>query len=183
MVSIRPAEVVDYPSIVDYFRSGSDAFLSGMGVERSKLPDRDVWLKLLGENHELPIERKNLYYLIWFVNDEPIGHSNINKIIFGDEAYMHLHMWKPDVRTKGYGFKLINQCLPEYFNTFNLKRLWCEPYALNPAPNKTLKRAGFTLIKTYDTIPGLISFHQPVNRWCMTRDEFNQIHPPDNSPI
>lgn len=175
MISIRPAEVQDYKFIVDYFRTGSDDFLSGMGVERSKLPERDAWLQLLSDNHELPLEQRTLYYIIWMVDNEPIGHSNINKIIFAEEAYMHLHMWRSDVRTRGYGLQLINQCLPQYFKIFRLQRLWCEPYGLNAAPNKTLKKAGFSLVKTYDTIPGWISFHQPVNRWCMTREQFDQL--------
>lgn len=171
-IGVRLAIPQDYPFIVDYFRNSDDQFLLGMGVERSKLPERESWIKLLSENHVRPIEEKDFYYVIWLYDGQPIGHSNINKIIFQDEAYMHLHMWRSEVRAKGIGIELVKRSVPFYFRDFKLKKLWCEPYALNPAPNKTLRKLGFELMKTYDTIPGWISFHQPVNRWCLTEESF-----------
>jgi [ribosomal protein S5]-alanine N-acetyltransferase len=85
---------------------------------------------------------------------------------------MHLHMWQSDIRKRGYGLELVRQCLPFYFDTFNLKNLFCEPYALNAAPNKTLKKLGFEFLKEYETVPGAISFLQPVNRWRLSENRF-----------
>jgi [ribosomal protein S5]-alanine N-acetyltransferase len=68
------------------------------------------------------------------------------------------------------GLELVKLSIPYYFNKFNLKKLYCEPYALNTAPNKTLKKSGFSFVKEYETIPGWISFHQPVRRWCMNAE-------------
>lgn len=166
-LSVRPAEEKDYPNIVDYFLNGSEQFLNGMGVDHLKLPKRDVWLKALYDNHRKPIEERNIFYVIWLLDGEPIGHSNVNKIIFEEEAYLHLHMWRADKRQTGNGLELMKLSIPWYFNNFRLKKLYCEPYALNPAPNKTLPKLGFEFIKRYETIPGLISFQQPVNRWCL----------------
>ena len=62
--------------------------------------------------------------------------------------------------------------LPFFFENFKLKKLYCEPYALNAAPNKTLTKAGFNFVKKYSTIPGSISFEQEVNQWEMSYDSF-----------
>jgi RimJ/RimL family protein N-acetyltransferase len=171
-IQTRLAREEDYPFIVDYFQNGDETFHRGMGVDRSKLPAREDWLRLLYDNHHRAPEKKDFFYVIWLHNHEAIGHSNINKIVFGEEAYMHLHMWRSDVRAQGLGFELVKMSIPYYFSHFNLETLWCEPYALNPAPNKTLKKLGFELVKTYDTIPGWISFHQPVNRWRLDKETF-----------
>jgi [ribosomal protein S5]-alanine N-acetyltransferase len=180
MISVRLATVEDYTSIVDYFRSGDEEFHLAMGVDSSKLPSRDEWLKLLHENHKQPLERKSFFYVIWMYNNEPIGHSNINKIVFGDEAYTHLHMWRKDIRQSGLGMQFMKLSIPFYFRRFELKNLFCEPYARNEAPNKTLKKLGFDFEREYQTIPGWISFHQPVNRWCMSRQRFDELYSSHN---
>jgi RimJ/RimL family protein N-acetyltransferase len=174
-IGVRVADRNDYKSIVDYFLAGSDSFLLGMGVAREKLPDRVSWLRLLAENHEAKLQDKSFFYVIWTFQGEAIGHSNINKIVFGEEAYAHLHMWRSDIRGSGLGYVLMKSSLPYYFETFQLKNLFCEPYALNPAPNKTLKKLGFDFIRQYETTPGWISFVQPVNRWVMDVAKYNDL--------
>jgi [ribosomal protein S5]-alanine N-acetyltransferase len=174
IISVKPAEPDHYDRIVDYFLSADEKFLDQMGVDPKKLPARESWIKVLHENHSKRLHEKTIFYVIWCVDGMPVGHSNINKIIFGEEAYMHLHMWKPDTRNSGLGFQLLKRSIPFYFNEFKLKNLFCEPYALNPAPNKTLKKLGFEFVKAYETIPGVISFLQPVNRWCLSSNKFRE---------
>lgn len=177
-ISVSPAKPEHYPFIVDYFVNGDAKFLNGMGVDPKKLPSRQSWLATLYENHARPYKDKNIFYVIWHLDEKPIGHSNINKIIFGQEAYMHLHMWLADTRQQGLGQELVKQSLPYYFKEFQLQNLFCEPYALNPGPNKTLKKLGFDFIKEYETIPGLISFQQPVNRWCLSASRYRELFDP-----
>lgn len=165
--SIRPADQNDLEHVVDYFLNADKSFLRGMGVDPDKLLNKEEWLTLLSNDQNKDIENRSFFYLIWLLKKKPVGHSNINKIKFGEEAYMHLHLWRDDKREKGIGFEFMKLCLPYFLTTFKLKRLYCEPYALNPAPNKMLKKLGFDFIKQYETIPGWINFHQPVNCWCM----------------
>ena len=89
---------------------------------------------------------------------------------------MHLHMWREDIRKSGLGFELMKNSIPYYFEIFQLKHLFCEPYALNIAPNKTLKKLGFDFIRQYETVPGWISFNQPVNRWVMDVGKYTMIY-------
>jgi len=171
-LAVRESTINDLEKIVDYFLKADKDFLIGMGVDIAKLPAKMEWMNMLLENHQQSIETKKFYYITWLLNDEAIGHSNINKINFGQEAYMHLHVWQRQHRQKGEGLKLFQMTLPFYFNVFKLKYLYCEPSATNPAPNKVLEKLGFDFIKTYDTTPGWINFYQTVNRWCLTKEKF-----------
>lgn len=175
ILSVRPLELNDHASIVDYFLNSDKDFLRAMGVDTSKLPSRHEWIELLNSDFPLPLKQKNFFYLIWLLDGKAIGHSNINKIIFGSEAYMHLHLWQGQTRQRGMGVQLVRKTLPFYFDTFKLKYLYCEPSASNPAPNRTLQKAGFKFIKSYDTTPGWINFYQTVNRWCMTEQKFRDL--------
>jgi len=171
-LSVRQLKICDFEKIVDYFLNADNDFLFMMGVDLTKLPSKEDWLKLLSEEYQKPIKYKSFFYIIWELNGTPVGHSNINKINFGEEAHMHLHLWRDITRQKGVGFEFIKMSLPYYFDNFKLQRLYCEPYALNPEPNKILKKLGFNFIKNYDTTPGWINFHQSVNRWCLDYEKY-----------
>ena len=109
--------------------------------------------------------KKKGYAVIWEVNGKSIGHSNLNPVEYGDHGYMHLHIWQPEYRKSGYGTELIKLTLPYFFNNMQIEKIYCQPYALNGAPNKTLDKAGFKFVKEYITTPGSITFEQPVNLW------------------
>ena len=118
-----------------------------MGVDVEKLPTENEWKQMLSNQIETPLQKKRSYCIIWLLNNEPVGHSNVNPIEYGNEAYMHLHLWKSDIRSKGIGTQFVKLTLPYFFNNLNLKKLISEPFALNAAPNKTLQRVGFTFMK------------------------------------
>ena len=175
-LSVRQAMMSDHEMIVDYFLQADHDFLRGMGVDISKLPSRHEWLAILEENESLAVADKKFFYVIWLMDDEAVGHSNINKIIPCKEAYMHLHVWRKDIRQRGVGAELVKLSLPYYFKAYDLKELYCEPSAFNPAPNKTLEKCGFEFLKSYDTIPGWINYEQTVNRWRLTRERFGELY-------
>lgn len=156
--------------MVSYFREADRDFLRGMGVDQNRLPAHDEWIQIVAEDMVLPLEERQFYYVVWEVDGQPIGHSNINKLIYGVEAFMHLHLWDATYRRNGNGAYFVPQSISIYFETFKLQNLFCEPYALNAGPNKTLPKAGFELVKSYETTPGWLNFHQKVNRWQLTRE-------------
>ncbi|MDB5197629.1 MAG: hypothetical protein JWP88_2000 [Flaviaesturariibacter sp.] len=171
VLAVRPLQESDIDRIADYWLNAEPSFMQGMGVDLNKLPARPEWRAMLEEQISKPLPEKKSYCLIWLVDGDPVGHSNINKIIPGVEAYMHLHLWSSASRSKGLGVPLVKRTLPHFFQAYDLKRLYCEPYALNPAPNKTLEKLGFELVDSYTTTPGWINFEQPVNLWCLTHKQ------------
>ena len=175
VISVREITKDDIEPLINYWTSADDIFLTGMGVDLNKMPGKDACHEMLSEQLSQQYNQKKSYCIIWQVNGKPVGHSNVNKIIFGEEAYMHLHIWNEPIRKKGLGFKLIGMTLPFFFEKLELKKLYCEPYAQNPAPNKTLAKAGFVFVKKYTTIPGYLNFEQEVNQWLMTREKFYSL--------
>lgn len=175
-LSVRQLKISDHEPIVDYFLNSDKDFLVSMGVDTSKLPSKQEWLDLLNSNFILSNDKKKFFYIIWLLDDQPVGHSNINKIIYSNEAYMHLHLWQKQVRQKGMGVEFLRLTIPYYFAIFQLENLFCEPSAYNPAPNKALKKAGFDFIKSYDTVPGWINFYQTVNLWCLTKEKYKTLY-------
>lgn len=155
----------DIELIASYWTTASPESLLAMGADPGKLPSRENFIGMLHEQLLASPEQKKSYCIIWILDGRPVGHSNINKIIFGEEAFMHLHIWDPGLRRSGLGIKFIPLTLPYFFKTCQLKKLFCEPYAHNPAPNKLLENCGFSFVKTYRTVPGAINFEQDVNLW------------------
>ena len=176
ILSVRAMNKMEFNHVVDYFLQADKIFLEGVGVDVNKLPERNEWLGMLLNEFDKKMEDKKSFFVIWLLNNHPIGHSNINKIIFGEEAYMHLHLWEENKRKKGAGIELVKKSLPFYFENFKLKELYCEPYAFNPAPNKTLQKIGFDFIKQYETVPGWINSHQMVNRWRMGYEKYKSFN-------
>lgn len=164
-ISIRPMEVGESHLIPDYFHQLSDNQLLGMGVDPPKLPSRGDWKQLLREDFDRQHDKRHFFYLLWLVAGAVAGHSNINKIRFGDHAFAHLHLWNAAHRQRGLGTALFRMSVKEYVEQFQLKTIYCEPFAENPAPNRTIPKAGFTFVKRYETLPGWINYHQAVNRW------------------
>ena len=174
-LSVRDMKREEIDLMVDYFLDADAEFLMSMGAVKKKLPNRADWIKKLNEGFEKSNTEKEFYFIIWLKDDQPIGHSNNNNIGFGKSATMHLHLWKSDSRKRGLGFKFLKQTLPFYFENFELEKLICEPFSENSAPNRTLKKIGFEFIKAYETIPGSINFSQIVNRYEMTKEQFQKI--------
>ena len=146
-----------------------------MGADIAKMLLGDEWENMLTEQINQSYKEKKSYCIIWLSDEKPVGHSNVNKILFGEEAYMHLHVWKADKRQKGMGTALLKMSLPYFFDNLQLKKLYCEPYALNPAPNKTLDKVGFTFIKEYTTVPGILNFEQSVKLWELSGASFRKM--------
>ena len=174
-LNVREIEEKDIVLLADYWFLAEDDFLIQMGVDLKKMPGRVGFEQMLKQQVVATYSNKAAYALIWEVDNIPVGHSNINNITFGNEAYMHLHLWKPGLRGKGIGNRLIKMSFPFYFNNFNLECLISEPRAINIAPNRTLEKAGFEFEKTYVTTPGSINYEQEVSRWRMTRSRFKEL--------
>ena len=175
MLSVREMTLTDVDAVVNYWHQHNEAFLAAMGVDVEKLPSKEQLTLMLSEHLSTPLEKRKSYCLIWELDNKPIGHCNTNPTLFGEEACMHLHIWKKEARKQGLGTAFVKLSLPWFFKNLRLKKLFCQPYVLNDAPNKTLEKAGFEFIKEYVTIPGFLNFEQRVKQWQFTREKFERL--------
>lgn len=165
-LDVRPfRDRSEYALMVGYFVDAPDEFLRGMGVDQAKLPSRDDWIASAMKDHDRPGHAKERAYLAWLYDGQPVGHSSINRITVGEEALIHLHLWQPSLRAAGLGTRFFQLCAERFARDFRLQRLWSEPYAENPAPNRVLPKAGFRFVRRYRTVPGPINFEQDVNQY------------------
>lgn len=102
-------------------------------------------------------------------DNTPFGFSTTNKIIFEKEAFMHLHIIRPELRAKGIGTVCVEDSVKLYFEELKLEGLCCEPDAYNTAPNRALQKAGFKNLETHKAVPDPLNFHQTVNRWVIEK--------------
>src|SRR5436853_3576493 len=90
-MEVRPfSSRQEYELMLDYFYKAEDSFLRGMGVDRLKLPERNKWLDALLADHEKPDGERDRFYLVWIFQGHRVGHSSINNIVLGTEAFLHL---------------------------------------------------------------------------------------------
>ena len=174
VLSVRELQQEDIEKITNYWLNASPEYLQALGVDMAKMPTRPQWLSMIAEQLTRDYPDKQSYAIVWELNGKAIGHSNTNKIIFGQEAFMHLHIWDVENRNKGYGEAFVKLTIPHFFKNPKIKTLYCEPYALNPAPNKTLEKVGFTLFKKITCTPGWLNFEQEVNLWQMSLENIEK---------
>ncbi len=167
-LAIRPFESRDeYARMVDYFLDADTSFLEGMGVDVSKLPSRDEWIEAALLDHHRADDEKERAYLAWIYDGELVGHSSINRIKVGEEATIHLHLWRSDLRMAGLGTRFFEASTKEFMRLYRLDRIYCEPFAENPAPNRVVEKLGFRFLKRYRTVPGPINLEQDVNLYVL----------------
>lgn len=173
-IKVRPLISNDINFIADYWLLSQKDYLVGMGVDLRKLPSRDGLTNMLRSQINLPDSEKTSLAMVLEVDGQPSGHCNVNDIRYGHDAKMHLHLWKSNNREKGLGTEMVKKSLPEFFNRLELKAIFCEPYALNPAPPRTLIKVGFEFVKKYKTVPGSLNFEQEVNQYKLTKKKFEE---------
>ncbi|MGA7807639.1 GNAT family N-acetyltransferase [Bradyrhizobium sp.] len=155
--------------IIDYFLGASAEHLEMLGVDPSRLPAPESWRERFQREAARPIEQRAWVVLTWLLDDSPIGFSTSDKIRYGEQAHMHLHVIDPERRNRGIGAECVKRSAEIYFERLKLKRLFCEPNAFNIAPNRALQKAGFKYLKTHMTVPGPLNYHQAVTRWVIER--------------
>ena len=155
--------------IIQYFQDSTPEHLETLGVDPSRLPPAQSWRERLQRECTLPIEQRTTMLVIWLSDDQPVGFSTSDKIRYGEQAHMHLHVTEPERRHQGTGVECVRRSADIYFERLKLKRLFCEPNAFNVPPNRTLQKAGFKYLKTHMTVPSPLNYHQAVTRWVMER--------------
>lgn len=167
-LSIRPLDVTDFDAFIAYFTRPSQADAERMGLDVDRVPSAAQMRSDLNAMVHAP--QTSSFVLAWCVDGTAIGHSSLKNIIIGGSGNMHLHMWRPDLRGKGYGARLFCLSALDFYERFNLKRIICEPKADNPPANRMLTKIGFPLILTHVAASSEISVVCELNRYDIRRD-------------
>lgn len=167
--NVREMRLDEVGIVIEYFHGATPEYLEALGVDPTRLPERAVWHEQFAAEFANPIESRPRLMVMWELDGRPVGFSSADKITIGVQANMHLHVVEPDLRRQGIGETCVRKTARLYFAALRVQRLFCEPNAFNVAPNRTLQRAGFAYVKTHNTVPAALNFHQPVTRWILER--------------
>lgn len=170
-LTVRDMALDDMDFRIGYFHDAPAELLAVMGVDPDLMPDRAAWAQLYEADFARPLEDRDSFGVVWQVDGDPIGFSTVSHIRFGDEAFMHLHIVDPDRRASSLGTEFVRMSADRYFDVLRLRRLFSEPPAFNPAPNRTLQSAGFRYVSTQVRRPGAINLEQTTNLWVLDRSE------------
>ncbi|HJY53159.1 MAG TPA: GNAT family N-acetyltransferase, partial [Candidatus Udaeobacter sp.] len=117
-----------------------------------------------------PVDQLRGFVLAWCADGKTIGHSSLKDIVPGEFGSIHLHMWRADLRSKGYGPRLFCLSALDFYDRFNLKLIICEPKADNPMANRMLQKIGFPLVLTHVAASSELSVICELNRYEILRD-------------
>lgn len=170
-LQVREMQLAEIGVRIDYFHDASDEHFLKLGVDRRLLPSRRAWQEWYEADYARPIREREVYSLLWLLDDQIIGFSSTDQISFGEQAFMHLHIVDPHRRALGLGTEFVRQSAAAYFRALELQRLYSQPNAFNTAPNRTLQKAGFRYLFTAELAPSPINFVQPVTRWVLDQPQ------------
>jgi RimJ/RimL family protein N-acetyltransferase len=166
-LTVREMRLDEVALRIDYFHDASDQHLLRLGVDRARLPSKEAWQTDYEADCQRPLPARVNYSIVWERDHQVVGFSTTDKIRFGVDAFMHLHILDARNRQAGMGAEFVKLSAATYFDVLELRRLYCQPNAFNIAPNRSLQRAGFRYEFTHEDAPSEINFLQPVTRWVL----------------
>jgi RimJ/RimL family protein N-acetyltransferase len=169
-LTIRPLASEDLDGYIAYFTQPSKADAERMGLAIDRVPSATRLRSELELMIVTPLDRLRSFVLAWCIDGKTIGHSSLKDIVPGDSGRIHLHMWRADLRGKGYGPRLFCLSVLDFYERFNLKRIICEPKSDNPMANRMLKKIGFPLVLTHVAASSELSVVCELNRYEILRD-------------
>src|SRR4051812_41838809 len=114
-LSVRELQKKDIELIIKYWLDSDAQFMTSLGVDMDKMPSKNEWTTLLSRQLTQEYNEKTSYATIWVIDEQAVGHCNLNNIDYGKQANMHLHLWNQGVRKKGMGLQLVKLSLPYFF--------------------------------------------------------------------
>jgi RimJ/RimL family protein N-acetyltransferase len=169
-LTVRPLASGDLDGYIAYFTRSSKADAERMGLAIDRVPSAARMRSELEAMIATPVDRLRSFVLAWCLNGNTIGHSSLKDIVPGHFGSIHLHMWRTDLRGRGYGPRLFCLSALDFYDRFNLKRIICEPKADNPMANRMLKKIGFPLVLTHVAASSELSVVCELNRYDILRD-------------
>ena len=169
-LTVRPLASEDFAGFIAYFTRASKADAERMGLAIDKVPSPTQLRSDLEAMIATPVDRLRSFVLAWCIDGKTIGHSSLKNIVPGESGGIHLHMWRAELRGKGYGPRLFCLSVLDFYERFNLKRIICEPKADNPMANRLLQKIGFPLALTHVGASSELAFVCELNRYEILRD-------------
>jgi hypothetical protein len=100
-LSARPMRLDEVDLIIEYFHGASPEHLEMLGVDPTRLPERKQWKQRYEDDFARPIAERRAFLVVWQLDEASIGFSTADKIKYGVQANMHLHIVDPSFAVMG----------------------------------------------------------------------------------
>jgi RimJ/RimL family protein N-acetyltransferase len=169
-LTVRPLAREDFDGFIAYFTRISKSDAERMGLAIDRVPSATRLRSDLEAMIATPVDRLRSFVIAWCVDGQTIGHSSLKNIVPGESGSIHLHIWRAELRGRGYGPRLFCLSALDFYERFNLKRMICEPKANNPMANRMLQKLGFPLVLTHVAAGSELAVVCELNRYEILRD-------------
>jgi RimJ/RimL family protein N-acetyltransferase len=177
VLRVRDVSPTDIPLVNAYWTNQTPSDVERLRLNPARIPSRLLEAGAVDALIRRPFVERVHDLLIWELNASAVGMSSIRNVRYGDYGEIHLHMIVPERRRSGYGQRFFAMSLREFFRRFELKMIACEPSSRNPGPNRLLRRLGFTVARTYRTVPSDVNVEHEVNRYEITLALLAELDP------
>jgi ribosomal protein S18 acetylase RimI-like enzyme len=116
---IREMALDEVGLAIDYFHGSTPEHLETLGVDPTRLPTRQDWRAWYAAEYDKPVQDRSTLLVIWELDGVAIGFSTADKIVYGEQAHMHLHIVDPQRRRSGIGSACVRETAELYFNAPN----------------------------------------------------------------
>lgn len=128
MHSVQPDDIkiqnfteADIELWVDYLHNSSAEFLKSFGVDKAKVPSKNVLVETLMKN--LNSDGLVTNFVAIKFKDEIIGNHNVNHIVENESALFHAQIWKDSLRGKGIGQISYVKACDHFLKSLSLKKI------------------------------------------------------------
>jgi RimJ/RimL family protein N-acetyltransferase len=149
-IKIRELQASDIDGIIAYFHFLSAADLAQIGIDDASLKREDDWKNWFEQNLYQSLNKLAAYFLVWELDEVMVGFTFVDRIVYGEDAYLYMYLIKPQLRKSGYGQKLLQQSIKTLFDQFKFDQLYCESSAINTQAQRALQACGFKYVKTHN---------------------------------
>ena len=115
-LTVREMTGSEIDIIIDYFQNSTPEHLETLGVDPTRLPRPESWRERLRQRCALPVEQRAWCSWSGSTDDRPVGFSTADKILYGEQANMHLHVTEPERRQQGIGADCVRPSVDIYFD-------------------------------------------------------------------
>jgi hypothetical protein len=102
-LAIREMALEEVDFIIDYFHRATPEHLETLGVDPTRLSTRSGWRERYIGEFSKPVQELSNAPVIWELDGLAVAFSTSDKIVYGEQAHMHLHVVDPQRRSSGIG--------------------------------------------------------------------------------
>ena len=167
-LTVREMMDTEVDLIIDYFYNATPEYLETLGVDPTRLPPAQAWRDRLCREGELAFDQRSVVPVIWLSDDRPVGFSTADKIRYGEQANMHLHVSGP-----GAGSRRRCRMRAAYrrllFRAFETEAAVLRAERLQRGAEPHPAKGRFQISQDPHDRASPVNFHQAVTRWVIER--------------